>query len=225
MVNTKTYKADEAMGAPKNKMETQANEKIKQEIDEYLMNAMDLLHSEKTRDAMYDMILSKPDPVESISDTVVLIFNRIDSSISKAGTPVSDTARLASSYEITNQVIELATAGGDLEEPSEEDRALVLSVSVEKYIKGEIKAGRMDKDKLAQEVDQMVKVMDPEERDAMIQGMESINNSVRERAGKIPSNSPYLSRKREQGQQQGQQQEQQQVQVPQQAPQGALGGM
>ena len=232
--NTKKYNTEEAIGvAPSsNPREAEANAMIEEETKEYILNAMNLLHSEKTRDNIFDMILSKPDPVESISDVIVLILNRIDASIKNAGKKVSDAARLASTFEITTQVIEIAVASGELEEPTEEESTLVLAVAVEKYIKKEIKEGRMDPQKLAAEVDEMMKRMDPEEKEAMLHSMDSINNTVKERAGKSPAYSPHMAtrseerKKREGGQQQGQQQGQgaQQGQQQGQQQQSALGG-
>ena len=228
--NTKKYNTEEAIGvAPSsNPREAEANAMIEEETKEYILNAMNLLHSEKTRDNIFDMILSKPDPVESISDVIVLILNRIDASIKNAGKKVSDAARLASTFEITTQVIEIAVASGELEEPTEEESTLVLAVAVEKYIKKEIKEGRMDPQKLAAEVDEMMKRMDPEEKEAMLHSMDSINNTVKERAGKSPAYSPHMAtrseerKKREGGQQQGQGAQQGQQQGQQQ--QSALGG-
>lgn len=232
--NTKKYNTEEAIGvAPSsNPREAEANAMIEEETKEYILNAMNLLHSEKTRDNIFDMILSKPDPVESMSDVIVLILNRIDASIKNAGKKVSDAARLASTFEITTQVIEIAVASGELEEPTEEESTLVLAVAVEKYIKKEIKEGRMDPQKLAAEVDEMMKRMDPEEKEAMLHSMDSINNTVKERAGKSPAYSPHMAtrseerKKREGGQQQGQQQGQgaQQGQQQGQQQQSALGG-
>ena len=228
--NTKKYNTEEAIGvAPSsNPREAEANAMIEEETKEYILNAMNLLHSEKTRDNIFDMILSKPDPVESMSDVIVLILNRIDASIKNAGKKVSDAARLASTFEITTQVIEIAVASGELEEPTEEESTLVLAVAVEKYIKKEIKEGRMDPQKLAAEVDEMMKRMDPEEKEAMLHSMDSINNTVKERAGKSPAYSPHMAtrseerKKREGGQQQGQGAQQGQQQGQQQ--QSALGG-
>lgn len=217
---TKTYNTEQAFSSGKNQ-EAQAQNKVAEEIDKYLINAMELLHSEKTRDSMFELIMSKPDPIESMSDAVTLILNRLDTDIRRAGIEVSDAARLASSFEITAQVIELAVSSGELEEPTEEEGYLVLAVAMEKYIKGEIEAGRMDKDKLAAEVNQMIQYMDPEEKEAMIESMEKMDQTVKKRAGKMPLSSPHMVNKG-QGQQQGQGAQQGQQQGQQQ--QSALGG-
>lgn len=120
---------------------SQAN--VKHDFDAYVSRAMMLIHSPQTTKAVQDM-LGGPDPVSRVAAATVMVMQRLDAASRASNIEVQDTVKVFGAVEIVNMVAELGEAAKKFRKLDQHLHELALAVAVQDYVKGEVKAGRIN---------------------------------------------------------------------------------
>lgn len=146
----------------------------KEDYEDWVSIAMDILHSKQTRGDVHTMIKAgAEDPVRTTANILLLILHKLDNTTRSAGQEVDDAIKLLALSEMVNQVAEIAEALGAFT-IDEDHQSLALSIAVQDYVKGEVSAGRINPVKLQAQIATSVGKMPPEERMAMEKSIQKI---------------------------------------------------
>ena len=136
---------------------------VREDFDRYVARATALIHSPETTGAVQNM-LGGPDPVSKIAAATVMVMQRLDSAARASNIEVQDTIKTFGAVEIVNMVIELGEAAGKFGKLDKDLSELALSVAVQDYVKGEIRAGRIDPKRLQVQMDADMRKLPPKQR-------------------------------------------------------------
>ena len=125
---------------------------VKADFDRYVARATTLIHAPETTGAVQNM-LAGPDPVSKIAAATVMIMQRLDAAARAQKIEVQDTIKTFAAVEIIGMIEELGVASGKFAKLSKELHELAVSVAVQDYVKGEVKAGRIDAKRLQVQMD------------------------------------------------------------------------
>jgi len=119
---------------------------LKEDLSKYAQKCRTMLHSQGVIDQVAAM-LKGPDPVQKVATVGVMIAQRMDAAIRESGEEVQDSIKVAAGYEIIGDIADIlaASGGADL---NKDLRYLAYSVSVQDYIKAEIKDGHINAQEL-----------------------------------------------------------------------------
>lgn len=158
--------------------------KPKEDYEEWVAIAMEILHSKQTRGAIQDLLKSgASDPVNTMAKTLGLVLTKLDQSSRNSGQEVDDAVKLLALAEVENQLVEIAEALGafTLDEAHKE---LALSIAVQDYVKSEVAAGRINPVKLQAQMATSVSKMPPAERMAMEKSLQRIQQTAKSYAAR-----------------------------------------
>lgn len=137
-----------------------------------------LLHSPETRDQVMQMI-SSGDPVDGVAKASVMTIQRLDEVARKAGKETSDTAKLAASIELMEQIIEIGETA-KVFKFSDEQRKYAMALGIQNYMKAEIQAGRIDPQELAKGMNSEIEALPEDQKgkiDTEMKGMNKLATS------------------------------------------------
>jgi len=137
---------------------------VKEDFDKYVARATTLIHSPETTGAVQRMLAGGKDPVSKVAAATVMIMQRLDAAARTSKIEVQDTVKVFGAAEIVNLVSELGEATGVFKKLGTELHELALSVAVQDYVKGEVKAGRIDPKKLQMQMNTDMQKAPPELR-------------------------------------------------------------
>ncbi len=162
--------------------------------ERFTAKGMKLIHSPQSRSAVVN-VLNKNNPIESVADATVQVISRLDQ---VSDGRVNDMVKIKSGLDLMMQIIEVGEASGKLQPMSDEEKQAAYAVSIEKYLKGEIAAGRINKEALTADMEQGIAKMSGEERMGLGEQLQTINRtavgSTMETAGQA-TDSPMLAAK------------------------------
>lgn len=141
--------------APRQQRDYNANplgEADKLEFEKFIVSAQKLIHSPQTRDTVLKRIgVSEQGPIGDISDTVILITDRIDQQMMKdQGKPVDDAVKIQGANVVTGQIIEIAESAGKIPKMSDDEKAVAYTYAVQKYTDRMIARGEITRGELQQ---------------------------------------------------------------------------
>ena len=121
-------------------------------LEMFAVSAQKLIHSPQTRDVILNRIgISEQGPIDDISDTVLVIVDRIDKqAVQEQGQPVDDAVKLQGANIVTGQIIEVAEAAGKIPKMNDDEKAVTYSYAVQKYTDRMIQRGEITKQELSQ---------------------------------------------------------------------------
>jgi len=157
-----------------------SKEDLKADGEKYVAKALILLHSPETRDGVVKM-LTGPDPVQRVSNVLVMVMQRVDSEARKSNLEVQDVVKAAAARAIVPEIVEIGEAA-KLFNLNPDLELLAFSVSLQDYLKAEIKAGRVDSKKLAVTMQADVRSMPPKMRKEVIAAQPRIQQIARKYA-------------------------------------------
>lgn len=150
--------------------------KLEESYRGFISKGMKLLHAPAMREKIFKILQNK-NPIEAVANVSLGIINKIDQAIGKSGQKVPDEIKLAAANNIMGQVIEVGEASG-LVTLDENEKQVAFSQAVNMYLQGEIKAGRIDGEKLAEANGQSVNNMTPEQRGQLDTQLKQINQTA-----------------------------------------------
>ena len=127
----------------------QANPKLQEECDIFVVNGIKIIHDQKVSDNLLNQIKNNPDPIEAIADATLNVISRLEESSKQNNVQISDAAKIHGSNQLMGEIIALAEAAG-LPALNDEQKYQAFSLSVSKYLDRNIKSGKIGKDQLAQ---------------------------------------------------------------------------
>ena len=146
---------------PSNVQASQAN--VKHDFAAYVSRATTLIHAPETTGAIQGM-LAGPDPVSKVAAATVMVMQRLDAAARTAGIEVQDAIKVFGAVEVVNMVAELGEAAGKMPVLNQHLKELALSVAVQDYVKGEVKAGRIDPQRLQVAMQADIRQLPPKQR-------------------------------------------------------------
>ena len=149
---------------------------IEREYRAMVAKGTKLIHGKKTRENLL-RALQSDNPVEAVSSLTVTIVSRVDQAFRKINKDVSDEVKAIAANNLMGQILEVGEASGTVV-LEEDEKELAFSLAINKYMDQEIKAGRIDKDMLAEETGRSVANMDPEQRKTLNSQLERINSTA-----------------------------------------------
>ena len=148
----------------------------------YLSKGMKMLHSEQTRDKILDLA-SSGEPIASAAKAIYVVLNKVDGAMRKSGKEVPDEVKAVAANELLNQLTMVGEASGKVMLSPQEKEAALAEV-VNQYIQGEIRAGRIDRNKLAENAGYSVKLMSPNQRKQVDMSMKRIGATAKQSSDK-----------------------------------------
>ena len=140
-----------------------SNATIQHDFDQYVNRATILIHSPQSRKQVLAMLLAGSDPVQRVSDATVMIMHRLDSTARDAGIEVQDAVKVMGAHAIVGLIVEFGNAA-KIFNLNDDLSELSLSVAVQDYVRSEVKAGRVDPQKLKVAFDADLRSMPPKFR-------------------------------------------------------------
>lgn len=161
---------------------TQASQDVRKDYDKYLAKATMLIHAPETTGAIQNM-LGGGDPVKKIVAATVMIMQRLDGVARASGLEVQDTVKVFAASEIINMIAELGEAAGKFKKLSTRLHELALAAAVQDYVKGEIRAGRIDPKRLQAEMDANLRKLPADQRKEIADAQIRIQQTARQYNG------------------------------------------
>ena len=123
----------------------------------YISKARLLIHADQTIPQLTQM-LKGSDPVQRVADASVMIAQRVDAASRTSGHEVNDGLKVAAGMEIVNDISDVleASLGTVL---NKDLRYLAFSVTIQDYVKAEVKARRMNAQQLRVSMQQGIRQM------------------------------------------------------------------
>ena len=153
-----------------------SGDRMEQDLQKFVTNGMKLLHSEKSRDQTLQMLKSEK-PIESVVNLMVKTVQRLDAEARKSGKETHDLVKSQGAAELTAQVIEIGEAAGKFTF-TEEEKKLAMGMGVQKYMKEEIAAGRIDPQIMAEQMQNNISQLSEEEKASLDKDLLSIDKSA-----------------------------------------------
>jgi hypothetical protein len=135
---------------------------------------LELIHVPQTRDQVINALKTSPNPVQGVADQTVALIQRIDSLSRQEGKEINMEAKLFGGKELVDEIAELSEAAG-AGALDDDDKDLATTVAVQDYLKGEIKAGRVDPEELKAVMTEQMGSLDKEQLEAANQQMIKID--------------------------------------------------
>lgn len=158
-------------------------QKLQEDLQKFINKGTILVHSEQSRDKIIKM-LTTGNPLEAVANTTVMVMQRLDKAARDAGQEVHDYVKLQAAVDLTGQVAEVGAASGTIPQLSEEELQTSLSVGIEKFLKGEIEAGRVDPEGLKAELGRGISQMPPEQQMGLDKQLRTINQTAMQSQGR-----------------------------------------
>jgi hypothetical protein len=163
----------------------QSQADVREDHERYVARATTLIHAPETT-AQIQQMLGGGDPVKKIVRASVMIMQRLDTAARQSNLEVHDTVKMFAANEIVGMVAELGEASKKFAKVSPRLLELALSATVQDYIKGEIKAGRINPQKLQTEMQANMRALPEDQRKEAEAAQLRIQQTAREysRGGK-----------------------------------------
>ena len=149
---------------------------IQNDYRSVLAKGMKLIHGKDTRENLLRAI-STDNPVDSVANITVTIMARIGQALRQARKTVSDEVKAIAANNLMGQILEVGEASGTVQ-LDDDEKELAFSLAINKYMDGEIKAGRMDPKILAEETGRSVANMDEAQRKQIDEQLNRINDTA-----------------------------------------------
>lgn len=142
--------------------------------DKMVTKGMKLIHTPKSRESILKM-LNWNRPIDTIATATNQIITQLDK---VSGYKVNDLVKVTAGIELMGQIIELGEAAERIPVMSDEEVQTSLAVTTEKYLKQEIKAGRVDQEALAASMEKAMAGLEPEQLTGLQEQLTAINNTA-----------------------------------------------
>jgi hypothetical protein len=186
-----TTQVDE-QGGPLIDLPPEDRQKIQEDSMKFVNKGTMMIHSEQSRDQILEMIGSGQNPLESVADATVMVVQRVDEAARQAGEEVHDMVKLQAAIDLTEQIAEVGAASGKIPELSPEQLNTSLSVGIQKFLQGEIEAGRIDPEGLKAELTQGIKQMPREQQLGLHKELQGINQTALASTGQTAAGQQIL---------------------------------
>lgn len=123
------------------------------QIEMASVDAVRMLHADKTRDKVIDMMKKSDHPIDGLANVAVKVLQRLEQQANKEKRPMNDFIRTATGTVIVGELLDMAKKSGvmDLDENGQK---VALAQTVQEYMKQEISSGRRDPNAMQQQVSQ-----------------------------------------------------------------------
>lgn len=121
------------------------NEADAEQLEKMETMAIKLLHSPQSRQTVLQRIgVSDKGPLDDMSDMTVMLVDRIDQEEKKQnGKGLEDNVKILGANAVVGGLIEVAEAAGKVPELSEDERGVVYSHAIQKYLQRMLKRGEI----------------------------------------------------------------------------------
>lgn len=151
----------------------QVKNELKNDFEKFLAKGFKLIHSGTTREALIKMVTDSPNKLDGISSAVTLVVNKIDEVSRGAQHEVHDAVKINAATVFTGDIATIAKVKLD-------DKQLKTTVAlcIQKYLSGEIQAGRIDPQILQQQLSESTSRLSPEEQEEADMHMREIDETA-----------------------------------------------
>lgn len=127
----------------------QATPKNQEQFDIFIANGVNIIHEQKTTDAILNQIQKNPDPVDAIAKATLMVITRLEESAIANGIKVEDSVKIAGANQLMGEIINITESSG-MEPLVEEQRYQAFSLAISMYLDRSVKSGKITKEQLAQ---------------------------------------------------------------------------
>lgn len=149
--------------------EQKIDPKIQREAEAYILGLSKMLHSKNTSPKVQEM-LKAGDPQETIPEVAMLVNDQMEQAATKGGKKPSLDTLVAASQFLVGDLIEIGNASGAFKLESEDEVAMVLQNTMQKYIEKGLADGSLDPIELQKKTEPL---MSEEHRNAGLRGAEA----------------------------------------------------
>jgi hypothetical protein len=142
----------------------------------FIAKGMKLIHGKDTRENILKS-LQIDNPIEAVSNIVTAVINRVDTAIRNSGQRTPDEVKAVAANNLLGQIFEIGEASGTVK-LDDDEKELAYSLSIQKYLDLEVKAGRIDPQALAEENGRSISEMNEDQRVQVNDQMERINRTA-----------------------------------------------
>ena len=153
-----------------------SSQRMEEDLAKFVDKGTILIHSPETRDQIL-VILKHGNSIEDIAEALVFTVQRLDAISRKAGIEINDQVKLKGAEDLINQIIEVGETA-NLFKITDEQRTLAYSLGLQNYLNEEISTGRIDKQKLSQEILQAVEQLPEDKRQDLDSQLKGINQTA-----------------------------------------------
>lgn len=112
------------------------------QVNEYVSNGMQVIHSPETRDNIVSQLKTGDDPAMALAQTTVNVLNQLDTTSTQAGADVTPETVLQGASPIMEQIMEIGEASGVIQ-LSEDQVKQAAGMAVSLYIKKGMETGKI----------------------------------------------------------------------------------
>ena len=134
----------------------EADPKMAKQVEGYISVLNELLHSEKSRDSVTDVLTSNPDPFMTLPQAAVSTNDMGVNLMQQSGVKVSFATQLAASTYLIEDLIHLGYAAAGWENLSEEDIAALYEDTLQIVIERGLADGSIDPIQLQLDVEPLM---------------------------------------------------------------------
>ena len=127
----------------------QATPQNQEQFDIFIANGVNIIHEQKTTDAILNQIQKNPDPVDAIAKATLMVINRLEDSALSNGVKVEDSVKIAGANQLMGEIINLTESAG-MKPLVDEQKYQAFSLAVSMYLDRSVKSGKMTKEQLVQ---------------------------------------------------------------------------
>jgi len=126
------------------------------QYDRFMVNALNILHSEEVTDGIVKRVVVAEDKVDAIGNVALDIINRLEQSAGEKNFQINAGTIINGANSIIGEVIEIAEAAG-MEPLNDEQKYQAFSWTISNYLNNAVESGKISKEdlvKLGQEMAQ-----------------------------------------------------------------------
>ena len=143
----------------------------------YVAKGLEIISSTQTRDSIVTLLKSA-DPVSALANTLVVVIQKLDMAARSKGTEVADFVKISGAHELINRLNDIMTAA-KIASLDKNHIELAFSLAVQDYMRGEIKAGRINPAKLQQQQQMAMQKMKPKQRQEIQESLTRIQATAK----------------------------------------------
>lgn len=155
-------------------LDPKTKSKLQADSDKFTAKGTKLIHSRETRADVREALRGGR-PVEKIGANTAEIVRRIDQASRQSGVETHDLVKMNAGLDIVRQLAEIGELSGNTPKLSEDEIMTAYSIAVNNYLAGEINDGRIDPDKLRQDMAASFQNYTPEQNQQVEEQIQKIS--------------------------------------------------
>jgi hypothetical protein len=126
----------------------QPNPKTQEQVDIFVSNGIQIIHSKKISDNIIKQLKGSKDPVEVISTITLKVVEILENDAVKKGVTLTDVTKVHGANQLMGEIINLAEKAKAVEPLNDEQKYQAFALAVSTYLDRAVKSGKITQEQL-----------------------------------------------------------------------------